>query len=102
MKITSVSDVPTLSQSMLLDVMPGDKRDHRSVVAMRQRHARISRDAQRRRHAGHHFKRNARVGQRFGLFAAAPENKRIAALQPHHVQAAARALDQQLADLFLR
>ena len=44
----------------------------------------------------------ARVGQRLGLFAAAAEHERIAALQPHHVQPAPRALDQHGADLFLR
>ena len=68
---------------------------------MRERNAGVRGDAQRRGDARHHFERNAGVGQRFGLFAAAPEDERIAALQPHHVQPAARALDQHRADLFL-
>ena len=38
-------------------------------------------------------------GQRFDLFAAAPEDERIAALQPHHGPAAARALDQHAREI---
>ena len=54
-----------------------------------------------RGHAGHDLERNAGVGQRFGLFAAAAEDERIAALEAHDGEAAARALDQHGADLVL-
>ena len=40
--------------------------------------------------------------QEIDLLAAAAEHERIAALEPHHVFAALRVLDQQLVDLFLR
>ena len=68
---------------------------------MGQRHAGIGGDAQRGGDAGHDFEGHAGVGQRFGLFPAPPEDERIAAFQTHHVPAAARALDQHGADLFL-
>ncbi len=71
------------------------------MLAMRERHPRVRRNAQRRRDPRHDFESHARGGQRFGFFAAAAEDERIAALQPHHVQAATRALDQHGADLFL-
>ncbi len=68
---------------------------------MRQRHARIRGDSERRGDAGDHFERNAGVGERFGLFAATAENEGIAALQPHHREPPARPVDKHLADLFL-
>ena len=102
MKITSVSAWPTLLPIDRLDRVAGDEGDRRSVLAMRQRDARIGGDAERRRDARNHFERDAGIGQRFGLFAAAPEDERVAALQPDHRQAAPGALDQHGADLFLR
>ena len=68
---------------------------------MRERHAGVGGDAQRRGDAGDDFEGDAGIGQRFGLFAAASEDERIAALEPDHGEAAARALDQHGADLFL-
>ena len=64
-----------------VDLVAGDEGDHRGVLAMRERHAGVGRDAQRRGDAGHDLERNAGVGQRFGLFAAAAEDERIAALR---------------------
>ena len=79
----------------------GDERDRRGMLAMRQRHAGIRGDAQRRGDSRDHFERNSRVRQRLRLFAAPAEDERVAALQPHHHQAPPRPLDQQFADLFL-
>ena len=93
--------MPILLQSIGRGIVARDERHHLGVFAMRERHARVRRDAQRRRDSRHDFESYARRGQRFGFFAAAPEDERIAALQPHHVQAAPRALDQHGADLFL-
>ena len=39
--------------------------------------------------------------QAVDFFAAAAEHERVAALEPHHVFAALRMLDEQLVDLFL-
>ena len=86
----------------LQHIMAGDESDDRGVVAMRERNAGVSGDAQRRCHAGHDLERNAGIGQRFGLFAAAPEDERVAAFQTNDVEAAFAAIDQQRADLFLR
>ena len=72
-------------------VMAGNEGHQLGVIAMRERNAGVGRDAQRRGNARHHFKRNARRGQRLDLFAATAENKRIAALEPDHIQTAARA-----------
>ncbi len=69
---------------------------------MRQRNARIRRDAERRRNARHDFKRNTGAGKRLGLLAAAPEDERVAAFQPDHVEPAFTAVNQQRADFFLR
>ena len=51
---------------------------------------------------GHDLERNAGVGQRFGFFAAAPEDERIAALQANDIQTAFAPVDEKRADLFLR
>ena len=69
---------------------------------MRERHAGVSRDAERRRNAWHDFERNTCVGQGFGFFAATPEDERIAAFQTNDVEAAAAAIDEQSADFILR
>src|SRR6185503_17632403 len=45
---------------------------------------------------------NARVGERFGLFAAAPEDERVAALEPRHYLASARLPDKYVVDFRLR
>ena len=40
--------------------------------------------------------------KRFQFFAAASEDERVAAFEPHHVEAAPRAIDHHGADFFLR
>ena len=76
----------------MADLVPIDVRytvarnesDHRSVISMRERHARVRRNAQRRRHAGDYFEWNPGLRQRLSFFAAAAENEWIATFEPHH------------------
>jgi hypothetical protein len=56
----------------------------------------------RRGDAGRHLEGDARGGERFSFFAAAPEQKRIAALEPRDGEAAAGAVDHHAANFFLR
>ena len=84
-----------------VDAVAGDEGHGGSVLAVRQRHAGVGRDAERRGDAGNDLEGDAGIGQRFGFFAAAAEDERIAALEAHHVPAAARALDEHGADFFL-
>ena len=68
---------------------------------MRERHAGVGGDAERGGDAGDDLEGDAGGGQRFGLFAAASEDEGVAALEADHGEAAARALDEHGADLFL-
>ena len=68
---------------------------------MGQRNSRIGRDGHRRAHAGNDLERDAGAGQGFGLFAAATEDERIAALQPYDPAAAPRVHDQERVDPLL-
>src|SRR5207244_3635482 len=52
--------------------------------------------------AGNDLERNPRPRQGVGLFAAAPEHERIAALEPHDPPPPPRVRDQQHVDLLLR
>ncbi len=52
--------------------------------------------------AGHHFERDAGVDQRQGLLAAAAEHERVAALEPHHLEARRGRVDQLTRDGLLR
>ena len=70
--------------SFALIFMAGDERDERAVLAMGERNSRERRNRNRRGDARHHLELDARRGERFGLFAAAPEDERVAALEPHH------------------
>jgi hypothetical protein len=81
--------------------MAGHEGDHLGMVAVRQGNAGIGRDAQRRGDTRHDFERDAGIGQRFGLLAAAAENKWVAAFEPHHREAAPRPLNQHGADFLL-
>ena len=47
---------------------------------------------------GHDFERNARVDEHLGLFAAAAEHERVAALEPHHGRSGLTVLDQRCVD----
>ena len=54
-----------------------------------------------RRHARHDLEGDAGRGQRLDLLAAAAEDERVAALQPHHLEACSPELDEQLVQLGL-
>ena len=84
------------------DGVSGDKRDGRGMLAVGQRHAGVCRDAERHGDAGDDFERDAGIGECLRFFTTASEQERIAALEPDHREAAARALDQHGADLVLR
>src|SRR5208283_1790876 len=95
------------ARALALIFMPGDERDERAVLAMGERHARERRPRNRRSDAGHHLERDLRARERLGFLAAAAEDKRIAALEPHDDAPLARVLDQHrvqvgLLDTFLR
>ena len=102
MKMTSVSVWPTLLQSMPPASWPVTKVTSCGVIAMRERNAACRPRCRAASHAGHYFVRDAGVGKRLDLFAAAAEDKRIATLEPNDVETAPRALDHHVADLFLR
>ena len=68
---------------------------------MGERNAGVGRDAAGGGDAGHDLEGNAGGGQRLDFLAAAAEDERVAALQPHHALALARQPHQQLVDLVL-
>ena len=68
------------------------------ALAVRERDVRRRRGAERRGDARDDLERNARRRELLGLFAAAPEDERIAALQAHDVLALERALDHERVD----
>ena len=68
---------------------------------MRERYAGVSGRRNGGCNAGNHFEAQSGVRQRFRLFAAAPEHKRIAALEPHYALAVPRQIYQQPIDVFL-
>src|ERR1700722_4676518 len=82
--------------------MTRDERDAVRVIAMSQRYAGVGGAAGRGRDAGDHRKTNARLPQRFELFAAPAENERIAALQSYDTHAPRGMLDEQCVDFGLR
>jgi len=69
---------------------------------MGERDPRVSRHRNGRAHSRHDLEGDAGIGQRFGLFAAATEYKRIAALQTDDIMAEASLRDENAVDLFLR
>ena len=71
-------------------------------IAMRERHAGRSRSRESRGDAIDHFICDARLLERFGFFAAAAENQRIAAFEAHGDAACFRFGDQQAVDESLR
>src|ERR1700722_19957158 len=72
------------------------------MLAMGQWYPGKRRHCDRRCNPRHHLILNSRRAQRFGLFTAAPENKWIAALEPHHASSAPRLLNQYSVDFRLR
>ena len=79
----------------------GDDRDRGGQSTHRDRDAGRGRRGHRRRDAGHHLERHTGVAERHGLLAAAPEDERVAALQPHHRPVAGGELDEQGVDQLL-
>ncbi len=69
----------------------GDDGDARRHPALRDRHPCGGRCGDRRGDAGHDLERHARGLQRECLLAAASEEERVAALQPHHAPMTLRA-----------
>ena len=59
----------------------GENGERCRVLAMRHRDSGVRRDRESRADSGNDFKGYSGGAQRFGLFAAAPEDKRVAALQ---------------------
>ena len=87
----------------LRDVMASDEGDDRGVIAMRERNAGISRDAQRRGNARHHFERQCPASA--SASASSPPRPKINGSPPFSrttFRPRLAALDQQRADLFLR
>ena len=95
--------VPVESRLGLLRVLvAGDEGDRGGVVAVGDRDARVGGGRDAGGDAGHDLELDPGLAQRFALLAAAAEDERVAALQPHHALAGPRRLDQPLADLLLR
>ena len=82
-------------------LVAGDEGDGGGVVAVGDGDAGIGGCRDPGRDAGHDLELDPRRAQRLALLAAAPEDERVAALQPNHALAAARRLDQHRADLTL-
>ncbi len=82
--------------------MAGDEGDAAGELPVRDRDARVRRRRHAGGHAGHDLELDARLAQHERLLAAAAEDQRIAALQPHHPPPGAPVLDQQPVDLLLR
>jgi len=80
----------------------GDEDASLRVIAMGQRNAGVGGASGRCGDARANLERNAVLGELFDLFAAATEDERVAALEPHHALALARQPHQQVADLLLR
>jgi hypothetical protein len=87
---------------ILLGAVSGGKNDGAIDAAERCRNARGGERGEPGGHAGNDAKRYAGPRQRHGLFAAAAEYERIAALEPQHAMARARKRDQALADIGLQ
>ena len=71
-------------------LVAGHDRDARRHAAVRHRDAGVRGRGDRARDAGHDLERHARGDARLGLFAAAAEHERVAALQPHDRRSPAR------------
>ena len=82
--------------------MAGGKHQHGGMVTVCEGNARRRGRALGRTDARHGVAGNAGSGQRLGLFAAAPEDIRITALQAHQRAAALRQPHHEFDDAFLR
>ncbi len=93
---------PAVPRRRLGVAVPGDERDGRGGVAVRDRHARVGGHADPRRHPRHHLERQARGAQVLGLLRPPAEDERVAPLEPDHPTALAGVLGQDGVDLLLR
>src|SRR5208337_1199088 len=80
----------------------GDEDASLRVVAVGQRNAGVGGGADRRGHARANLKRNAVLGQRLDLLAAAAEHEGIPAFEAEHPLALPGEFDEQRADVLLR
>ena len=81
--------------------MAGVEADAVRDAAMGKRDADCRRDRGQRGDAGNDLERHARLGERDRLLPAAPEDVRIAALQPDDLEVVPPETDEQLVDLVL-
>lgn len=79
----------------------GGQRDHPALVSMRQRHGRIRGTGESGGNAWDDLEWHAGGGQRLDFLAAAAEDQRVAAFQPHHAPAIACQADQERVDILL-
>jgi len=82
--------------------MAGHEHARLSVIAMGQGNAGIGRATGGGGHPRHHLEGNSGRHQRLDFLAAAPEDERIAALEPQHSPASQGQIHQQLIDVLLR
>ena len=88
----AASGVPVERGLGLLRVLvAGDEGDRRGVVAVGDRDAGVGGRGDAGGDAGHDLELDPGRAQRFALLAAAAEDERVAALQPHHAAARPRA-----------
>ena len=76
--------------------VPGDDGEAGAMIAVRERNARVVRRSHDGGNAGHDFEMDFRRREFLGLFAAAPENVGVAALEAHDGFAFLRFRDEEL------
>ena len=86
---------------LFVGLVTGGEGDGAGEATMRERDAGVGWGGDGGGDAGDDVERHAGVDERFGLFAAAAEDERIAALQAHDDLPAARALDEERIELLL-
>jgi hypothetical protein len=84
-----------------LRLVPRRERHCRRNTARGQRDSRVCRDGGGRAHPGHHLESDAGRGQRLALLGPAPEDERVATLEPHDSLAVERPVDQHPVDVGL-
>src|SRR4030066_2577275 len=94
---TATTEIYTLS---LHDALPisGHENAGLRIIAVRQRNARVGRNAGCRCNTGHYLKRNVVSGESFYFFAAPAKDKRVTPLEPQHAPALPGQAHQQLLD----
>ncbi len=100
-RLIGLREVRPVEIDAIAGEIAGDEANRVRPIAMRQRNVRVARATERSGDSRHHFERDALLRQRFDLFAAAAENERVAALQPHDPIPGAGGVDQHLVDRLL-